>query len=209
MEIADHLKRLAWMFLTVTGMLAIVSFVARWSTGLGCIVFLFVAPFLVVFLAVFGVVHTVRGFGLALRAIRLRDRVSAAAAAPVAIAAILLAAPSAVTTGFYLGSLSRLLVNRSDYDAIIANAECVPSTGTGFQEFRGIQYSVDRGPPLRIAFAPEGILDSWSGIIFDPSGELSRARRRGGIPDEIRGIFGGDLIGCRPLWGDYYQCTFT
>ena len=28
-------------------------------------------------------------------------------------------------------------------------------------------------------------------------------------PDRITKIFGGDLVSCRWLWGDYYTCSFT
>jgi hypothetical protein len=78
----------------------------------------------------------------------------------------------------------------------------------------GIIYNVDLGPPVRVAFHPEGMLDNWSGIIFDPTGEVMQADgfdARGNFvaPERITKLFGGDLVGCRHLWRDYYRCSFT
>lgn len=78
----------------------------------------------------------------------------------------------------------------------------------------GVGLNVDRGPPLRVAFNPEGMLDNWSGIVFDPTGEVMQAdgfdaSGRFRAPDRITKLFGGDLVSCRRLWGDYYDCSFT
>lgn len=74
---------------------------------------------------------------------------------------------------------------------------------------------VDRGPPLRIAWITNpGFLDNWSGIVFDPTGVVMQAdgwdeRGKWRAPDSVTRLFGGDLVSCRHLRGDYYVCAFT
>ena len=81
---------------------------------------------------------------------------------------------------------------------------------------RGTRYTVDLGPPRRIAFVTEpGFVDNWSGVVHDPSHAVAWARapswRAGGasVPKEVRELFGGDIVTCRHLSGAFYRCGFT
>ncbi len=59
------------------------------------------------------------------------------------------------------------------------------------------------------------MLDNWSGIIYDPTGDVMLARGfdpvsgRFHAPDRITKLFEGDLVECRHLWSSYYSCSFT
>jgi hypothetical protein len=76
---------------------------------------------------------------------------------------------------------------------------------------------VDEGPPRRVAFGWGGIIDNWSGIVYDPSGEVMLVREseeelskaEEAERDRIRSLFGGDLIKATHLWGPWYYCVFT
>ncbi len=79
----------------------------------------------------------------------------------------------------------------------------------------GIQAIVEPRPPVRIAFMTNpGILDNWSGIVFDPTGAVMQAdgwdaTGKFRAPASITKLFDGDLVSCSHLWGDYYRCSFT
>ncbi len=110
--------------------------------------------------------------------------------------------------------MSRLFVNHNHYEAIIAKARRNP-TPSWFEEDGGVTYSVDVGPPIRVAFNPAGFLDNWSGIIYDPTGDVMQANGFDPVtgkffaPDRVTKLFDGDLVNCRHLWGNYYDCSFT
>jgi len=135
-------------------------------------------------------------------------------AAPVFLACTLALAWPFLAAGSFAGSLSRLLVNRGHYEAIIKKVQLDPRP-EWFKEDGNITYSVDVGPPVRVAFNPAGMLDNWSGIIYDSTGEVMLARGfdpesgRFFAPDRITKLFNGDLVSCRHLWGEYYDCSFT
>jgi hypothetical protein len=109
---------------------------------------------------------------------------------------------------------------RPRYDAVVADvlagtAGVLPTHG--WAEGRGIDYAVDSGPPLRVAFLqPGGILDNWEGVVYDPTGRVATATgwRHGtpgqytAEPDVLR-VFGGDLVLCRWIEAHYYRCWFT
>lgn len=113
-----------------------------------------------------------------------------------------------------MGTFSRLVVNQGHYEAIIAKV-ARERKAAWFEEDDGVIYSTDLGPPVRVAFNPAGILDNWSGIIYDPTGDVMKAKgfdpktSKFYAPERITKLFGGDLVDCRHLWGDYYQCSFT
>jgi hypothetical protein len=79
----------------------------------------------------------------------------------------------------------------------------------------GIPVIVEPGPPVRIAFMTDpGFLDNWSGIVFDPTGAVMQAdgwdaTGKFRAPASITELFGGDIVSCRHLSGDYYHCSFT
>ena len=66
---------------------------------------------------------------------------------------------------------------------------------------------VDNGPPIRVAFSWGGLIDNWSGICYDPSGEISHANSSYHSP--TRGLFEGDLIYAFHLTGYWFYCGFT
>lgn len=110
------------------------------------------------------------------------------------------------------------MISRGHYETIIAKVKRghrSPGGMSSFEEDGGVRYVVDDGPPIRVAFNPEGMLDDWSGIIFDPTGEVMLAKGFDAItgkfsaPDRVTKLFGGDLVSCRHLSGNYYDCSFT
>ena len=183
-------------------------------------------PFLVIPAAIcFGLVLLLSwlllaGYGF-MRGWKLRQRPSqaiVAAGAPwVAIAlVVLLALPVAHVT---LAGLIRvtLLTKRSSYEAIIVKAKTGAfQPGDSRQSYDGTDFILDEGPPMRLAFPlPGGVLDNWSGIVFDPTGDVTLARgfAKGGdgftAPPAVHALFGGDIVTCDHLSGDFYYCTFT
>jgi hypothetical protein len=101
---------------------------------------------------------------------------------------------------------------RPQYEAIVARvASATPRQGG---EFNGVQYDVDAGPPLRVAFRqPGGIIDNWEGVVWDPSGVVRSAKgwRNGTYTasPEAKALFGGDLVACRHVADHFYRCWFT
>jgi hypothetical protein len=112
---------------------------------------------------------------------------------------------------------SRFETHRGVYEEIAADARLgrFPSKPGELQTARGVTFTVDEGAPKRVAFPmPDSLLDNWSAIVHDPTGKVRAARgftRDGGFtaPPEIRALFGGDLVACRPMSGDFYLCGFT
>lgn len=153
----------------------------------------------------------------ALRSLRdYETRLAAIAAICLGPAMMVIAIPLffvSAQAGEWLGELFRLSVDYRRYEAIIAELRENPQE-VRLGERYGVTHSVDLGPPVRVAFKPEGLGDNWSGIVHDPSGDVMLAdgfdaQGRFHAPDSITKIFGGDLGGCRWLWEDYYSCSFT
>lgn len=147
-------------------------------------------------------------------------RVVLALAAPACFAGLAFAAGPLLDAGDRIGVTTRLAQDEARFAAIIARLKTEPAGDTDAvrRTEDGVTFLVDRGPPLRVAFHPRGILDSWTGIVFDPSRTLghyvSQGPRRPGArsaitPDDLSGLFGGDLAGCRYLRDDYFLCRFT
>lgn len=104
--------------------------------------------------------------------------------------------------------------HKSQYEAVIARvssaAECPPlnSDNAG--------WDVDCGPPRRIAFPmPGGIIDNWVGVVYDPTGLVMEVNQVD-LKDlknpkfaHVVGLFGGDMIYARHLFGHWYMCSFT
>jgi len=142
-------------------------------------------------------------------------RIAVVLAAPALLGLCLVAAMPALATGMLAGTATRLFWNQRSYAAIIETERRRAGPEPFVQpSSRGIRYLVDRGPPLRVVFNPEGLLDKWSGIVFDPTHQVMLAeafdsRGQFRAPRHITELFGGDLVSCRPLWGDYFHCSFT
>ncbi|MBB5714172.1 hypothetical protein [Sphingomonas aerophila] len=211
---ANYLKRLGTRFALLAAVPAIVGFVSSWSAGLGFLLFILAIPAAALILLTYALVSFVRGVQLGRQVDPPRRKVLVVAAAPVGLVCTLALAWPSLAAGSFSGSLSRLLVNKSQYEAIIRKAQSHPRPDW-FAEDEGVTYSVDVGPPVRVAFNPAGMLDNWSGIIYDPTGDVTLARGfdpksgRFLAPDRITKLFNGDLVSCRHLWGSYYDCSFT
>lgn len=217
-QVTDHLKQAGIFFLMILAGPFLMGFVSSWTAGFGFLLFILGAPLLIGGVAIGGIIYSVRGVKLARQPFLAKQRLTDALAAPVMLLATILLAWPSLAAGSFSGTWTRLMVNRDHYETIIAKArrgERSSSASSAFEEVGGVEYIVDSGPPVRVAFNPEGMLDNWSGIIFDPSGDVMRAdgfdARTGKFlaPNEVTKLFGGDLVRCRRLWGDYYDCSFT
>lgn len=63
---------------------------------------------------------------------------------------------------------------------------------------------------LPVAFVDGGLLDNWSGFVFDPTGQLATAPRQYQkmlLP--MRTWFGGDMTSALPLGNGWFYCWFT
>jgi hypothetical protein len=210
----DYLTGVAKFFGIVAFIPICIGFIGAWSAGLGFVLFVFGIPCGLLLLAIGGIAWTVRAVKFARQTTDARMRLGVMLIAPVCVVLICSAGLPLLAAGSFAGNLSRLAANRTHYEAIIAKARTsrIPAW---FADDRGVTYSVDLGPPVRVAFNPAGMLDNWSGIIFDPTGDVMLAHgfdlRTGKFhaPDRITKLFEGDLVSCRHLWGDYYHCSFT
>lgn len=190
-----------------------VGLIGAWSEGTGFLLFILALPVTGSIVFIGALVLVVHGFRWFAEFDTRRQRIVAILVGPATAGIVGVAFLPVLWAGGWTGDLSRLAANHADYEAIIAEAR-QSHQDAWFAESRGITYIVDRGPPLRVAFNPAGFLDNWSGIVFDPTGEVMLAdgfdeRGKFAAPDRITKIFGGDLVQCRHLWGDYYTCSFT
>ena len=110
------------------------------------------------------------------------------------------------------------LSHRDRYEEVVRFAQegQFDADAREYQEHDGITFTLDAGPPRRVAFPnPGGFLDNWSGVIYDPTGEVKLAAGFDSgtgefvAPDRITKLFGGDLVSCRHLLGSFYNCSFT
>ncbi|WKL55813.1 hypothetical protein Q1W73_08840 [Asticcacaulis sp. ZE23SCel15] len=205
--------------MVVFGILASFSFATTffgvWLLNLGV---LFLGPLIwlgVIIIA--GAIIVFKGLEAAWHGRGFGPRLIMALIAPILLGlAILLSSPLS-TAGEVSGAWLRLMIERSRYETIIEK-ESQPPSGTARivdREDGGITYTVDAGPPVRVAFNPDGIIDNWTGIIYDPTGEVLLAKGFDPVtgefhmPSHIKELFGGDLVACRHIWSDYYKCSFT
>lgn len=193
----------------------VVGVAEAWASGLLFVLALLSPGFLIGFA---GCAALVVGLGLreASRACSLGERLIAAFGPPILLGVTIVAAFPALWAGRFTGILIQFDAERSAYDEIVVSLQNKRAAATqARQQHDDIVYVIDSGPPLRVAFHPEGILDNWSGIVFDPSGAVMQAEgfhpdtgaviRRPGVTE----LFGGDLTRCRPLAQHYYYCSFT
>lgn len=108
------------------------------------------------------------------------------------------------------------LSERRTYDAVVAEVQA----GRIRQhrgDYDGVSFQSDPGPPVRLAFNWGGVIDNWNGVVWDPTGVVASARGwrkdnghlRLTASPEAKALFGGDLVWCRRLGGDYFYCVFT
>lgn len=210
----DYLRRVARFFGLIAAVPFLIAFIGAWSARLGFFLFIVGIPAALIVLAVGSVVWFVRSYRHGREFDKTRDRIVIYAAAPTLLAITICLSWQSLALGSYTGTMSRLMLNRGHYEAIIAKVRSDPRPAW-FQDDDGVTYSVDLGPPIRVAFNPAGMLDNWSGIIYDPTGDVMLAdgfdSKTGKFvaPDRVTKLFNGDLVSCRRLWGDYYDCSFT
>ena len=214
-QMNDHLRHAGAFFLLIVSSPFLMGFILAWTAGLGYLLLILGIPLLLGTFTVGALFYLVRGIKLARQPRSRRQRALAALAAPMMMLVTISLAWPALAAGSFSGAWTRLMINRAEYEAVIAKARKSGSPSRNSLEQDGdVEYLVDPGPPVRVAFNPEGFLDNWSGIIFDPTGVVMRADgfdpRTGKFvaPDEVTKLFGGDLVSCRRLWGDYYDCSF-
>lgn len=215
----DYVKRYVRGSVKVTMAFVIAIFLLGIAFALNNMLLLWFA-----FLGIFGVafallvaVVLIVGGGIRRRRLaRTRGDKVALIAAPLALLLLLIASALPILWAANIGVMyARLMIEKPKYEAIIEHLrkdEHAPSQG--YRKDLGIEYDVDYGPPIRVAFRPVGMLDNWSAIIFDPTGEMLKAdgfdeEGNFAAPDGITKLFGGDLVSCRRLWGDYLHCAFT
>jgi hypothetical protein len=106
--------------------------------------------------------------------------------------------------------------NLSRHEAAVREIEAAPERRAEFE--KEFYCHIEPGPPLRVAFVqPGSLLDNWTGIVYDPTGEVLKAneiKRDGSNLSEpgfrqVRELFGGDLIWAEPLGAHWYRCGFT
>ena len=213
----SYLKRV----LLVTLGIGVTVFVVGLVTGSFSSTFLFLI--LLLGTAVVGVVGVlflilfVQGVSLARRHdISWQRKLVAVVASPVLLSALVFTSLPILWSGAYVGVYGKLLLNHSEYELIVRQNN-VQIGGEPIQSLsveNGIEYEIDSGPPVRFAFEPDGILDNWSGIVYDPSGDVMLAdgfdsKGKFRAPDRVTKLFGGDLVSCSHFFGHYYRCGFT
>ena len=213
----SYLKRV----LLVTLGIGVTVFVVGLVTGSFSSTFLFLI--LLLGTAVVGVVGVlflilfVQGVSLARRHdISWQRKLVAVVASPVLLSALVFTSLPILWSGAYVGVYGKLLLNHSEYELIVRQNN-VQIGGEPIQSLsteNGIEYEIDSGPPVRFAFEPDGILDNWSGIVYDPSGDVMLAdgfdsKGKFRAPDRVTKLFGGDLVSCSHFFGHYYKCGFT
>jgi hypothetical protein len=212
--VISYFKRVARFYTLMASVPLIVGFVGAWSAGFGFLLFIFGVPTALIILAVGAILCLVRAAKLAIPDATNSSRAIAICVSPALLAVTLMVALPLVRTGNFVGSFTRLFINRGHYEEIIAKAQSARSP-VWYEDDAGVTYSTDLGPPVRVAFNPEGILDNWSGIIYDPTGDVMLAKGfdaktgKFAAPDRVTKLFNGDLVGCNRLWRSYYICSFT
>lgn len=210
----SFLKQLLRFFAVVACVPVVVGFVSAWQEGLGFLLLVFGVPIATIVLLIGTVVWFIRGLRHAKEATNNRDKLVFLCASPLSCVCVALLALPLIGMSNYLGTMSRLFANYKHYQEIIAKVEKNPQP-YWYEDDEGVTFSVDLGPPIRVAFNPAGMLDNWSGIIYDPTGDVMQARGFDPVtgefaaPEKITKLFSGDLYSCRHLWGRYYDCSFT
>jgi len=201
-------------FLAVAIVPFLVGITHTYLPGLGFFLFLLGLPILAVALLIGSAIWLFRGIRQSREAENRRSAVPTILASPILLCLVILAAWPSLFLGRHVGDLSRLALNYHHYERIIAKARA-DQKEEWYAEDGGVTYSVDAGPPVRVAFNPAGMLDNWSAIIFDPTGEMLMAdgfdptTGKFRAPDKITKLFYGDLVTCHRLWGNYLSCSFT
>jgi len=76
-------------------------------------------------------------------------------------------------------------------------------------KYRGeiIEPNIESHEPLRVVFMfLPGVVDNWVGLVYDSSGEVMKINYG---DNSYRGLFGGDMTGCKEVKKNWYLCSFT
>lgn len=172
-----------------------------WAVLLGAL-FLFASPLAEALWVLYSLIHwgiAAAGVAILIAAIVGGVRRKPGAAVPILICLIGLSL--FFTEGFRWGRVGLFTLRTSHYEELLAEARRSGSVGSGV----GVQ---DEGPPVRYAFYwQRGILDNWSGVVYDPSGELMKVNDS--TNHGLHLLFGGTLYKCERLRGHWYLCWFT
>ncbi len=115
--------------------------------------------------------------------------------------------------GRYATDRIRFEWQRPAYDRIVRSLSSPHEVA--HLEADGLDYIVDPGPPVRVAFVwPGGITDNWCGAVYDPTAGVLRVNQLPRWTEQWRHaaetqLFGGDMTSCRVLREPYFLCCFT
>lgn len=212
-----YLKQVLLVTLGLIVTIFAIGFVDGFFSAMFVIVFLFTFPFWAAGVVAGYLFYLVRAVSLVRsKDISRQGKALAVIALPVSACILVFAFLPSLSFGALSGDFGRLLWSKSSYETIIAQnglgagGDRLLQTGTA----NGVDFEIDAGPPVRIAFEPDGFLDNWSGIVYDPTGAVMLAKgfdRDGNFhaPERITKLFGGDLVSCRHFFDHYYRCNFT
>jgi hypothetical protein len=134
----------------------------------------------------------------------------------VALGVALLAFVCLATNLLQLAGIElRFLLEQPAYERVVGKVRAGQGLGEDRRLLGEVLVEVDPGPPQRVAFVWDGLVDNWSGVVWDPTGVVATAKGWGKRPGDYtasptaRVLFGGDLVACRSLGGLYYFCSFT
>lgn len=215
LRLVGKLRFTLWFFSIAAFPYFLFGFTAAFDSVVIFMAAMFSLFWIPLFLIIFLLLWWAEGLRPAMEPISVWERLALGTAAPILLGLSLVSAVSILRTGGHFGDLARLAINHQSYDSIVALARRSGAAKDRAASSDGITYSVDPGPPVRVAFDPDGFLGDWRAIVFDPTGDVMHADSpdpstgRCGAPARITKLFGGDLVSCRPLWGKYYSCGFT
>jgi len=208
-------RQLVYWFVSALGCFVAASTVV-WFGGFLGVPFALLAAFV---LAVSWLIVLLLGLKVAwVRRERPRQALYAAAAPFGAIGLALALALPMMWAVAWAYDWAFFLNNRSDYEEVVRLAEegRFDASVREYQERDGITFMLDAGPPRRVAFPmPGGFLDNWSGVIYDPTGEVMLAdgfdpeTGEFAAPERITKLFYGDIVSCRHVLDSFYNCSFT
>ncbi len=135
--------------------------------------------------------------------------VTAALGPVVAIVAVMVVFEPLSAATSKIGIRVALMAYRPAYERIVAGVRSSEFHGSGPYNrgaLDGVEFMIEAGPPLRVAFPIDGLVDNWWGYVYDPTGDVAAL---GYSDPEIRNLFGGDLVSCSRIADDFFVCGFT
>ncbi len=111
------------------------------------------------------------------------------------------------SVGFEWGRYVLFQIRKPMYVQRLAEANQLGHVPDGFGH-------TENGPSkLHVFYWQRGVVDNWSGVVYDPTGKIAEISRAVGW-DEIRShdlseLFGGTFYRCQNVGGGWYICWFT